>query len=71
MWLLIRDYSRSQFVRAHGGNKALIIIPIIPHAEWYLLPRKTWSPVGGGKITDFGIHPLTGRRRREDGGVQR
>lgn len=27
------------------------------------LPRKTWSPFGDGKIPDFGIHPLTGRRR--------
>lgn len=55
---LVRDYTsaRSQSSDTHPGTKQN------PCSAMFL-PRKTWSPFGAGKITDFGIHPFTGCRR--------
>lgn len=50
-YVLIRDYYDLQE------------IPPSPLIGVIFLPRKTWSPLGGGEITDFGIHPLPGRRK--------
>lgn len=50
--------------------------PPSPSNGVIFLPRKTWSPLGGSEITDFGIHPLPGRRKPtamegEDGRTER